>query len=337
MSSPAPLAEDVLSALPAGVLVVDRAGLVRRLNPAGSMILGLHAPAGGRPVVDVLAPLETLLEVGDRRRQLTYVRPDGDTLQIGYSGAPCREGHVILFRDVSSLTEARSAREQNLRVQTISEVMPTLLHELRNPLAAMTSAVELLIEETRPGELRSELESILIEGRRMDLGFQGIGMVGRSLCSPRQQPVAPAVHEVVRVMRAPASRAGVIVRLDCDRMPLLPLNAAVVRAMLYNLINNSITACRKGDEIRVKAGLLEDDTIFSMSVHDTGVGMDEAVLARCTELFFTTRSHGSGIGLSMCRWAVEEAGGLCTVLSTAGRGTRVVIEVPVPDREEELR
>lgn len=336
MSSPAPLAEDVLVALPAGILVVDRAGAVRRLNPAGQAILGVDASAPGRSVDEVFVPFEQLVGLVGRRQQFEHVRPDGGRVQIGCSGAPCREGFVILFRDVSSISEARSQREQGVRLQTLSEVMPTLLHELRNPLAAMTSAVELLIEETRPGDLRSELESILIEGRRMDLGFQGIGMVGRTLRGARRQAVAPAVHEVVRVMRAPASRAGVILRLDCERMPRLMLNAAVVRAMLYNLINNAITACRRGDEIRVTAGLLESDSIFSMSVHDTGVGMSEGVLARCTELFFTTRSHGSGLGLSMCRWAVEEAGGLCTVLSTAGRGTRIVIEVPLPDGETDL-
>lgn len=333
MSSPAPPAEEVLSVLPAGVLVVDRQGCIRWLNPAGRDVLGLTDDVVGQPADGVFVSLDPLFEQvkAGARGQLTYRRSDGESVEIGFSGAPCRSGgFVILFRDVSSLTEARSAREHTLRIETIRDVLPSLLHELRNPLAAMTSAVELLIEESRPGELRSELESVLIEGRRMDLGFQGIGMVGRTLRTARKQPVGAAVNDVVRIMRAPASRAGVILRSECSPMPLVPLSAPVIRAMLYNLVNNAITACREGDEVRVRAGLVEQDTVFAMSVYDTGVGMPPEVLARCTELFFTTRSHGSGIGLSMCRWAVEEAGGLCTVLSTAGRGTRVIIEVPVP-------
>ncbi len=333
MSSPAPPAEDVLSALPAGVLVVDGMGIIRWLNPAGRAVLGLTGTVIGQSAEAVFAVDDPVLDFAEAgaRRQLTYTRSDGQAIEIGLSGAPCRSGgFVILFRDVSALAEARSAREHTLRIETIRDVLPSLLHELRNPLAAMTSAVELLIEESRPGELRSELESVLIEGRRMDLGFQGIGMVGRTLRTARMQPVSAAVNEVVRVMRAPASRAGVILRAECSPMPLVPLSAPVIRAMLYNLVNNAITACREGDEVRVRAGLIEEDTVFALSVYDTGVGMPPEVLARCTELFFTTRSHGSGIGLSMCRWAVEEAGGLCTVLSTAGRGTRVIIEVPVP-------
>lgn len=337
MSSPVPSADDVLSALPAGVLVVDREGVVRRLNARGQSILGIDpSSALDHPVSEILAPLELLLSATEaaRRQQLEHVRSDGRRVQIGFTTTPCGEGFwSVIFQDVSSFSDAASARERILRIETINEVMPSLLHELRNPLAAMTSAVELLIEETRPGDLRTELQSILVEGRRMDLGFQGIGMVGRTLRSGRHQPVGAAVHEVVRIMRASASRAGVILRLDSKPMPQLPLSAAVVRAMLYNLINNAITACREGDEVRVRAGMSDGDSVFTMSVHDTGVGMSESVLARCTELFFTTRSHGSGIGLSMCRWAVEEAGGQCTVLSTAGRGTRVIVEVPVDEPE----
>lgn len=332
-----PSARDVLNALPAGVLVVDRDGRVHALNPDGCRILGLATAPLGWPVADILAPLDVLIEgrVPGRRRQLTVVARSGLPMQIGYSTSPCGGGHwAVLFQDVSSFEDARSARDHSLRIETIDEVLPSLLHELRNPLAAMTSAVELLIEETRPGELRDELESILVEGRRMDLGFQGIGMVGRSLRSTRAQLVAPAVHEVVRVMRASAARAGVVLLLECAPMPMLYLNAAVVRAILYNLINNALTACREGDEVRIGACLRDEGAAFELTVHDTGVGMSEDVLARCTELFFTTRSHGSGIGLSMCRRAVEEADGLCTVLSTAGRGTRVILEVPVGDPGE---
>lgn len=332
-----PSARDVLHALPAGVLVVDREGRVHALNPSGCRILGLRAAPIGAPVTEVLAPLDVLFEgrVTGRRRQLTVVGADGMPVQIGYSTSACGGGHwAVLFRDVSSIEEARSEHDHRLRIETIDELLPSLLHELRNPLAAMTSAVELLIEETRPGELRAELEAILVEGRRMDLAFQGIGMVGRSLRSTRAQLVAPAVHEVVRVMRAPAARAGVMLLLDCSPMPHLYLNAAVVRAIVYNLVNNAVTACREGDEIRVTARVVDDGATFEVMVHDTGVGMSEEVLAQCTELFFTTRSHGSGIGLSMCRRAVEEADGQCTVLSTAGRGTRVILEVPIADPGE---
>lgn len=332
MSSPS--ADDVLRTMPAGLMVVDRAGDVVRINPAGQRILGVDALAVGHPVARLLAPLDTLIggRLPHRRHRLSFLRPDGSRGQLCFTAGPADGDHwVVVFQDVTQWDDEQWVRDDLLKIETVDEVLPSLLHELRNPLAAITSAVELLIEETPPGELRTELEAILVEGRRMDLSFQGMGAVGRSLRSTRPQPVASAVREVVRVMRASAARAGVILRLDCPPMPRLYLNAAVVRAVLYNLINNAITACREGDEIRVSARVSDDGAVAQIVVHDTGIGMAPEVLARCTDLFFTTRSHGSGMGLSMCRRAVEEADGSFSVLSTAGRGTRVVIEVPVGD------
>ncbi|MCB9542593.1 MAG: hypothetical protein H6703_09120 [Myxococcales bacterium] len=193
-----------------------------------------------------------------------------------------------------------------LSLTTISELLPSLLHELRNPLAAITSSVELLIEETT-GELHGELNAILAELRRMDLGFQGLGMIGRRLRSLRTQSLEPSLQDVVRVMRIPAGRAGVILRLDVEPMPLLPFNGAVVRAMLFNLLNNAIAACREGDEVRVRGRLVEGDRGFELTVSDTGAGMSPEVLARCTEPFFSTRTHATGLGLAMCHEAVERA------------------------------
>lgn len=218
-----------------------------------------------------------------------------------------------------------------LSLATISELLPSLLHELRNPLAAITSSVELLVEETGPGELQAELSAILAELRRMDLGFQGLGMIGRRLRALRPQPMEPSLQDVVRVMRIPAGRAGVILRLDVEPMPLLPFNAAVVRAMLFNLLNNAIAACREGDEVRVRGRLVEGDRGFELTVSDTGAGMSPEVLARCTEPFFSTRTHATGLGLAMCHEAVERAGGRMAVASTSGRGTRVVLTVPLDD------
>lgn len=231
------------------------------------------------------------------------------------------------------MTAAEPARPLGARaldLSTIGALLPSLLHELRNPLAAITSAVELLVEETT-GEMNAELCAILAELRRMDLGFQGVGLIGRRLRAPRPQPLESALQDVVRVMRVPAGRVGVILRLDVEPLPLLPFNAAAVRAILFNLVNNSIAACREGHEVRVRARLSDADRTFELVVTDTGAGMPPDVLARCTEAFFSTRAHATGLGLAMCRDAVETAGGRMRVASTVGLGTRVVLSVPIDE------
>lgn len=334
-------ADALLDALPVGLLVFDARGLVVRLNALGHALVGRDPPVVGRPVEGVLAPLDILVAAsGGRTLPIDVVGDDGVTrrLAVTVTAGPDRCWMVTL---------APAAEQSALRghgvtpvgasvpLGSLEDVLPSLLHELRNPLAAMTSTVELLVEEMPPGALRSELEAVLVEGRRMDLSFQGIGMAGRSLRSGRLQQIEPAVHEVVRTMRSAAARAGVFLRLDVAAMPAMYVNAAVVRAMLYNVIHNAITACRAGDEVRVRAAV-NDAGLLELLVRDTGVGMSEEVLARCTDPFYSTRTHGSGLGLSLCRRAVEAVGGRCIVLSSLGRGTQVVLEVPMApaDRPE---
>lgn len=262
------------------------------------------------------------------------IRDGVDTLRrvVTSGGGRDDRRRLSLTPPLTGLPDA-AARDgvRALSLSTIGELLPSLLHELRNPLAAITSSVELLVEETGPGELNAELSAILAELRRMDLGFQGLGMIGRRLRTLRPQPIEPSLQDVVRVMRIPAGRAGVILRLDVEPMPLLAFNPAVVRAMLFNLVNNAIGACREGDEVRVRARLVDRDRAFELSVGDTGAGMSPEVLARCTEPFFSTRAHATGLGLAMCHEAVERAGGRMAVASTSGRGTRVVLTVPLAD------
>src|SRR5690606_33961697 len=115
-------------------------------------------------------------------------------------------------------------------------------------------------------------------------------------------------------------------------MPLLPMDISVIRTIAFNLITNAIHACDAGDQIRVGAGFHADTQQFVLSVEDTGQGMPAEVLERCTELFFTTKSKGTGIGLALCSGAVQAAGGELSIHSEIGGGTRVELRVVVPTR-----
>lgn len=341
-----PLIDDALDALPVGLLVFDARGFVRSLNRRGQRILDRSASAVGANVAEVFAPLDILVAErdADYPASIDVYGADGLPRHVSFTVGRDRERHwVVAFNPATDgapepfreRTDAPSpisdvAPGAPVPLGSLNDVLPSLLHELRNPLAAMTSTVELLVEETPPGPLRSELEAVLVEGRRMDLSFQGIGMAGRSLRSRRLQRIEPAVHEVVHTMRSAATRAGVFLWVDAPPMPAMHVNAAVVRAMLYNVIHNAITACRAGDEVRVRVGVTLDG-LLALTVRDTGAGMSEEVLAQCTDLFYSTKPHGSGLGLSLCRRAVEEVGGRCIVLSSVGRGTQVVLEVPTDE------
>ena len=123
--------------------------------------------------------------------------------------------------------------------------------------------------------------------------------------------------------------ADVVARCDVPDLPLLPLDPAVVRAVLFNLLVNSQHSCRGGGTVIVHARLVGGGKAFELTVADTGEGMTAEVFDRCTELFFTTKRSGSGIGLALARRAAEGAGGSLDIQSIVGVGTTVTLRVPV--------
>jgi signal transduction histidine kinase len=326
---------DTLNLLQAGVLVLEADGQIKQANTEATLILGRSVETLlSQPIDAVLASIRDVVAVAKdhSRGQACLETPEGPRY-IGYTAryGTVQAPIIVMFRDISSIARLRQERDRLLRMATVGEVLPTVLHELRNPLAAVISAVEVLLEDVvagfEPDALQPTLHSVLHELRRMGLIFHGIGIVGRKLRSSSHAAVDLAVEEAVRIMTARAERDGITLELCHCPLPLLPFDASVVRAVVFNLINNALQACESGDSIKVCACLRAG--AFFLEISDTGKGMSPEVLDQCTRAFFSTRHNGSGLGLVICREATEEAGGSFTIESRLGAGTTVSVVVPL--------
>lgn len=324
--------------LPVAVLLCAPSGSLTYANPRAAKLFGLTQAAFlGRDVSDLLAPLDTLRTLAKRsgavgRCELTLGRRK---LPIEYEvNNTASEQLLICLRDRSEKATLRSERDRLLRMALVSEMLPTVLHELRNPLAAVTSAVENLVEDAEEDEglqpQRSLLNAILHELRRMGLTFQGMGSVGRGLRSTRAEAIDIAIEETCRIMSGRAERNRIALSCNAVGIPPLPLEPGVLRAIVFNLLNNALQACRPGDAVNVSGHF--ERGLLTISVRDTGRGMTPEVLKQALNPFFTTRSDGSGLGLVICREAIEEAGGQLTIDSSLGLGTTVTVRVPMSER-----
>lgn len=285
-------------------------------------------------VAEVLAPIDELVETQrnhGRRRPTVRVGAEGSERVYGFTISQIRnnpEGsYVVVFRDVTELLRLEEERDRLLQLATVGEVMPTLLHETKNPLAAAVTALELLLEECSDAALQAELHGVLVEIRGALLSLEGFGSAGRSLRTPHPHAIDHAVREVVRLLEARARRHGVHLSAEIPALPLISLDPSSVRSIVFNLITNAIHACKKpGSRVVVRLAL--DGTTLRLEVIDSGMGMAPDVLARCRELFFTTKRHGSGIGLTLCLRLVEQAGGVLDICSEPGHGTKITITLP---------
>ena len=219
--------------------------------------------------------------------------------------------------------------ERLLHLATVGSMLPTVLHELRNPLASIMMTVEVLLEDPAAEALATDLHVVLAELRRLELSFEGLGAVGRPLRSERHFALDEGLRTAFRLLRGRFEHAGVRARCLVPDMPLLPFDLAVVRTIAFNLCNNAIDACSPGEEVELRAGFDRSQGFFSLEVRDTGAGMQPDVLAGATEMFFTTKESGSGLGLPLVKQVVESGGGSLEISSQTGQGTHVTITLPL--------
>lgn len=327
----------MVDGLRAGALAVGPDGHVCDANRGASQILRIPIEELRRArIEDVLAPLDDLRPVMVRdpgeRVELSLRLRDGHQATVGCSLSEIHEdgrlGWVVLFQDISSLVELRTQRDRLLQFAAVADSLPSILHEIRNPLASVTSMLEVLGEEVDERH-QSDVYLVLDELRRIGLCLQGIGGLHSDLRAKSPEAIDAAVREACRIMRSTGEVRGVQVRCEVPDMPSMPVRAAVIRGIVFNLMRNAIDACASSGEVHLRAGFDEARRVLTMTVRDNGRGMSEAEAKHCCDIFYTTKEHGSGVGLPICKQVVERAGGELRVTSKLGEGTEVRVEVPV--------
>lgn len=333
-----------MSALPAAVIVVDVHGCVTFANKRAHDILGrAENDVSGSRIGDIFAPFDFIREAAssppEERFRARVIRPDGVVVVLGFRPSQVEigdeKGFAIVVQDIGAIESVRDERDRLMQIVGVNEVLPAILHELKNPLAAIDNAVELCIEELDEGRARDDMRAILGEIRRMELTVEGLGSMDRDIHSSRVAAVDEALREVVRILDRQAAPRSIAMSADVAPMPLLPFAASVVRSLAFNLITNAIHACSAGSTISVVARIVKDssgESALELAVEDDGVGMSPTVRERCCEPFFTTKPKGTGIGLALVDRIIKQAGGDLTIASVLGAGTSVQIRVPVRAR-----
>jgi signal transduction histidine kinase len=262
-------------------------------------------------------------------RRIARVRRDGDVVVVGFTAEETEGGaRVVVFSDITQVERLKAERDRLLRLAIIADLLPAVLHEVKNPLAAVTSVIEVALDEDQgmAPQLQRDLHTVLGELRRMRLTLDGVGIAGRELRSDRPGAVDHAVADAVRVLAPRARDLGIVLDADIQTMPLQPFSPDAFRAIVFNLVQNALQASRAGGVVHVALGVAGG--VLRLTVEDDGAGMPPDILARCRELFFTTKTRGSGIGLALVDRLVADAGGAVDIDSVVGAGTRIHITLP---------
>ena len=207
-------------------------------------------------------------------------------------------------------------------------------HELKNPLAGLRLYARHLEQrlgksgDTDGAALAQKITSTV---DHLAAVVQEITAFGRP---PELHRARTSVHalldECVTFAEAKCETSGIEVRRAYDTTcPDAMLDARELRKALLNLILNGLESLREGGRLSVTTAYAADTRAVSIVIEDTGHGMNEETLSRIFDLFFTTKPHGTGLGMALARSVIDLHGGELTVHSTLGKGTRISIRLPL--------
>ncbi len=242
-------------------------------------------------------------------------------------------------QDFTSAGE-HQARLDAMRAQyeELAELAGSLAHEIKNPLSVIHMNIDLLSEDL--SEIDSPISRRSVD--RVDIVRQQCERMEALLrdflryARLRDIDLVPGslneqVETVLRAYQAQADSSHVDIEkyLDPD-LPAILLHSDSLQAALMNLVKNSFEAMEDGGQIWARTYTTR--TGVALDLIDTGSGVDDNTVLHMFEPFYSTKEGGSGLGLPTARKIIEAHGGRITVQSEVGRGTKFVLEFPVPKR-----
>ncbi len=348
--------EAVLSNIGTGVISIDFKGEITTFNPAAARLLGIaSSDAMGRRHDSLLSgeasPLREAIGRCFESRgltdtiQWTFKTDEGPRL-LSAVITPLREsetewGLVVVIDDMTLLVKGQ--REMAWR-----EVARRIAHEIKNPLTPIKLSAQRLQRRLgdlrgRDGEVLQECTATIVqhtdELRDMVNEFSNFARFPE--INPAQHNLNEAVSEVMSLYQQAHSDFQFTLKAQPE-MPEFEFDRDQIKRVMINLLENGVAALQDWPEgklpyapaIQVATHFNQQLQMAVISVEDNGPGMNEEVIDRVFEPYFSTKQGGTGLGLAIAKRIVNDHDGFIRVHSLPGEGTRFLIELPTRKRTQ---
>lgn len=348
--------EQLLTTMNDGLLAIDPEGHISTINPAAQTMLGL--PEGlptGRSALTVLkdAPQlsgyldEMLREEAARSQREIGLARSGEDQTILASSSLLRdgEGHVVELivnlQDVTELKKLEARMRQADRLAALGVLAAGMAHEIRNPLSAIKTFVQLLPRKVaKEGFLEKFNRTVPRELDRINGLIEDLLELARApKYYLRPLRLEPLVRDVLELFEESLLASGVRTEVEFSAgLPDVQVDPSHLTKAFQNILRNAMQAMARGGTLRVEGYLAENMLPASQRLDgrawaalkftDTGVGMSPDTLSNVFNPFFTTKDHGTGLGLAITHKIVTEHGGFIEVMSEPGQGTSFILVFP---------
>jgi len=353
---------NILESLTSGVVAINLKGEITLFNRAAEEILGYktdevlgrqYGEVMGKGVGEKMTLSFTLnsrkSHINEEKEVLTK---EGKKIPLGFSTSLLTDndnnvlGAVEVFFDLSKL---KQLEEEITRVRTLAalgEMAATVAHEVKNPLGGIRGFADLLDRDLEEGDPRKKSVEKIMEGvETLDRIVVSLLNYTKAIrLDFHQIEFISFIDEVIKFFEidlAREKRKIHIVREYPQKTLLCRIDPEQFRQVMLNLLHNATQAMPHGGKIMVSVNE-EEKSIGApqtyldvqpkakrivLRISDTGMGMSKATLEKLFTPFFTTKEHGTGLGLSTVKKIVEAHRGDIKVESELGKGTTVIVKL----------
>ncbi len=239
---------------------------------------------------------------------------------------------------ISQLERTQVQLVQSEKLASIGEMAAAVAHGLRNPLASLRAAAQVVRRHPGSPSSGEHLDAIIHEVDRLDRRISHLLSFSRPApFHPMSESVPRLVEGLLPAFAAPLRERNVELQLDIpSALPDVRVDPMQLEQALVEIVSNALDAMPGGGRLRISAALNGTSGAraeVSIDVVDTGPGIPESVLPSVCEPFFTTRADGTGLGLAIAKRYVEQNGGRLEIVSRPG-GTRVILTLPAAETAE---
>lgn len=246
-----------------------------------------------------------------------------------------------------ALVNATLERERNSKLMSVEAATAAIAHEVAQPLLAMmaNAGTSLTLLEKAPPDIpeaREALEDIVADGERAGLTLNSIRAVFRRVDHGRELvDINEIALDALRAVRGELSDHSVIAKPELTaEMPMIEGNKVQLQLVIFNLVHNAVEAmldtAGRTRMLKLITGRQNPDAIV-VAVQDSGPGIDPGRMDEIFDAFVTTKSHGMGMGLAICRLIIEQHGGRLTAFSDGKSGALFQFTLPLKSTDGDIR
>jgi two-component system sensor histidine kinase PilS (NtrC family) len=342
----------ILQHMAIGVITASADGRIDRINAAARELLGLEPEIvlEGEDLAAFLTTISPAVAEAAESTRLTgrwaareeiLLRQGTGDRPLGISFAPLvgtdgmLDGVITTIHDLSGVRRMEVAMRRSEQLAHLGELAASVAHEIRNPLASISGAVQVLRDEVDLATDERELMDLIVrESDRLNRIIDGVLDYTRDHSGSRVvHDVSITAREVLRLLSHDQQlMLGKTFLLDFpeDRDFLAEVEEGGLKQVFLNLAKNALQAMGVGGILRV-TGEAHEGRIY-VTFKDTGPGIASHELEEIFKPFHTTKRGGTGLGLSIASRIVEGNGGVIRVRSTPGVGTAFTVELPAAAR-----